>query len=122
MRVYGRIIIGKDPDTGLDIKVWRQVNTDPNGQNDHVYLTALAQALLLNLGESPFYSDWGIPAAYSVLQQLFPDTWVALTQQRFAPRFASLFVAREDLPTPTYNITITTNVGVVLNRQVPIPT
>lgn len=122
MRVYGRILIGKDPDTGVDIKQWVQVNTDPNGDNDHVYLTALAQALLLNYGESPFYADWGIPAIQSVLTQVFPDVYVALTQQRFAGNFAALFINRLDEPTPHYAIAIRTHFGVVLNRQVPIPT
>lgn len=122
MRVYGRIRLPDDPITGAEVKLWVQVNTDPNGDEDHVMLTALAQALLLNLGESPFFADWGIPAVYSVLNQLFPDVWVALMQQRFSSRFASLLIAREDVPTPTYNITITTHAGVVLNRQVPIPT
>jgi hypothetical protein len=122
MRVYGRVLLGKDPLTGVDIKKWMMVETDVNGWNDHVYLTAMAQTLLLNLGESPFYSDWGIPAVYSVLQQMFPDFYVALTQQRFASRFASLYLARLEDPTPTYNITVTTHAGVVLNRQIPIPT
>ena len=43
MRVFGRIIIGTDPVTGVVVKQWVQVNTDPNGDNDHVMLTALAR-------------------------------------------------------------------------------
>ena len=122
MRTYGRIFLGKHPETGIDMKQWVMVETDIDGWNDHVHLTALAQVLLLNLGESPFFSDWGIPAAYSVLSQLFPDIYVAITQQRFSGHFASLFLARLDDPTPHYTITITTHAGVTLNRQVPIPT
>jgi hypothetical protein len=116
MRTWGR---PKNPD-GTN-GPWTLVQTEANGRNDHVMLTALAQVLLLNMGESPFWADWGIPAKYSVISQLFPDYSVTLTQQRFASSFAALLVAREDDPTPTYNITATTNVGVVLNRQVPIP-
>jgi hypothetical protein len=122
MRVYGRILLGKDPETGVDIKQWVEVDTDPGGSNDHVYLTALAQALLLNYGESPFYADWGIPAVQSVLSQIIPDVYVTYTQQRFAGCFASLFIVRLDVPTPSYNIGVRTHQGVVLNRQVPIPT
>lgn len=122
MRVYGRILLGKDPDTGVDIKQWVQVNTDPGGYNDHVYLTALAQALLLNLGESPFYADWGIPSVQSVIGRIFPDIYVTRTQERFTGRFNSLLVMRLELPEPTYNVNVITNAGVVLNRQIPIPT
>jgi hypothetical protein len=122
MRVFGRILLGRDPETGVDIKQWVEVDTDPNGDNDHVYLTALAQALLLNFGESPFYANWGIPAVNSVLTQTFPDVYVTKTQQGFAGCFAALAVVRLDVPTPTYDITVRTHAGVVLNRQVPIPT
>ena len=85
-------------------------------------LTALAQALLLNYGKSPFYADWGIPAVASVLTQAFPDVYVIRTQQRLAVNFASLTVIRLDVPTPTYSIAARTHAGVVLNRQIPIPT
>lgn len=121
MRVFGRILIGQD-ENGVDIKQWVQVNTDPNGDNDHVYLTALAQALLLNFAESPFYADWGIPAVESVLTQTFPDIYVMLTQQRFVGCFAALAIVRLDVPTPSYTINVRTHAGVTLNRQVPIPT
>lgn len=106
MRTYGRTtdVFGN--------KTWVVVETDAEGFNDYVFITDLAQVLKLNLGESPFYSDWGIPAHTSVVQQVFPDYYIYLTQQRFAPNFASLIVNKLPLSTPTYVFNVTTNQGV----------
>lgn len=113
MRTYGRVPNGAG---GLQ---WVQVNTDANGFNDLVYLTTLCQCLLLGLGESPFYGGYGIPAAQSVLQQVFPDYYVALTQQVFAPYFTSLTVQRvAGSATPTYNVTALTHTGAILTAQI----
>jgi hypothetical protein len=91
-----------------------------------VYLTTLCQVLLLNLGESPFYASQGIPAQQAVSQQVPPDYYVALTQQNFAGYFASLNIQRTspNVPgqTPTYEVSVTTNQGIVLNASVPVPT
>lgn len=116
MRTYGRTYDSNGTPT------WVEVQTDPVNGDDLVYVTALCQVLKLNLQESPFYADWGIPAKPSVVQQIFPDFYVSLVQQRFASRFAALAIARENLPTPTYNVNITTHAGVKLNAMVPIPT
>lgn len=115
MRTYGRI-----PNAQGQL-VWVEVTTDANGNNDFVYLTTLCQVLLLNLGESPFYATYGIPQAQSVLQQLLPDYYVALTQQLFAPYFASLVISRVNTNPPTYQVGVTTHQGVKLNASVPIP-
>lgn len=104
MRVYGRDKNRK----------WIVVQTDENGRNDMVRLTWLIQVLKLWTNESPFYADWGIPARNSIQQQLFPDYSVSIVQSRFSQYFASLIVAREDLPTPTYRINVTTSYGVKL--------
>lgn len=117
MRVYGRFVNS----TGQ--KVWAVVQTDARGNNDLVYVTALAQYLLLNWGESPFFGAAGIPAAEVVAQQVAPDYYVALAQQLFAPYFASLIITRQDDPvTPIYNVNILTHQGVQLSANVPIPT
>jgi hypothetical protein len=94
------------------------VTTDANGFSDSVYLTSLAQVLKLNLGESPFFSNYGIPAHPSVVTQIFPDFFMARTQQQFAPYFASLIVAKQDdavdedgRPAPAYLISVLTNYG-----------
>jgi len=109
MRVYGR-----SPVTGK----WVVVTTDANGYNDNVYLTALVQCLKLNLNESPFWANWGIPAQQSVVTQIFPDFYVALMQQRYAQYFASLVIVKVPSSTPTYNITVVTNQGATIQTSV----
>lgn len=92
-------------------KTWVEVTTDANGFNDYVYITTLIQTLLLNLGESPFYADRGIPAHQSVIQQVFPDFYMSRTQQQFSQYFASLTLARLPGTTPTYRMDVTTHSG-----------
>lgn len=116
MRTYGRI----NQVGGLG-GTWVEVQTDANGFNDMVYLTTLIQVLKLNLGESPFYANYGIPARQAVIQQVFPDFYVTYTQTLFAQYFASLIVSKENNPEPTYNISVTTHQGVKLNYKVPVP-
>lgn len=120
MRTYGRVNAGQNAD-GTTIKRWVKVETDANGFNDMVYLTTLAQVLLLNINESPFFADWGIAARDSVMQQVHPNFYVGLTQQRFSRFFASLIVAHRNSPVPTYDINITTHQGVKLNAELPVP-
>lgn len=120
MRIYGRKVVGQEAD-GRPIKEWVKVETDANGQNDMVYLTNLAQVLYLSINESPFFADWGIPARDSVMQQVNPDLYVGLTQQRFASRFAILLVAKRATFEPMYDIAVTTNYGVRLNTSIPVP-
>lgn len=100
---------------------WTEVTTDQNGQNDLVYFTTLCQVLLLNLNESPFYANYGIPAHESVITQVFPDYYMAYTQQQFSQYFASLIVSKLPVATPTYNVNVTTHAGVKLNANIPIP-
>src|SRR6516164_7437626 len=101
MRTWGRDANGK----------WIEVVTDPNGYDDAVWITTLAQNLKLQPNESPFFADHGILAQQSVIQQVFPGFYVARTQQQFSPYFASLNVAQLDDPTPTYNVNVLTNQG-----------
>jgi hypothetical protein len=111
MRVYGR-----NSTTGA----WEVVTTDQNGFNDYVYITAMIQCIKLNINESPFWADWGIPAQQSVVQQVFPDFYVALIQQRFAPFFASLQITKLQSSTPTYNVSVVTNQGVQIAVSIPV--
>lgn len=138
MRTYGRVPVARSmvdasstlvtADTTFysadadSVTSWLEVDTDANGNNDFVNLTTLIQVLKLNLNESPFFSTYGIPAYPSVVQQVFPDYYVALTQQLFAPFFASLLITRQQNPTPTYIVNVTTNQGVRITATVPIPT
>lgn len=117
MRTYGRT---RDADGA---PTWVEVSTDAAGRNDLVYATALCQVLLLNLNESPFYANHGIPAKTSLIQQVAPDFYAMRTQQQFAQYFANLVIARDQRAAePTYNVNITTHDGVRLNAAVPIPT
>lgn len=127
MRTYGRT---QDVLTGK--KTWWVVTTDMNGFNDSVYITALAQVIKLNLNESPFFADWGIPAHESVITQVYPDLFLVRIQQRFAPYFASVllsiapitqgsadsFAAGQDgAPAPNYIIDVLTNYGARVGVQ-----
>lgn len=116
MRIYGRNSAGQ----------WQTVQTDPaTGLNDYVYITALAQALRLSPGESPFYSQYGIPSQQSVVTQVFPDYYVAKMQSLFAQYFASLVISRvpntanANPSNPAYNVAIMTNQGVTVNQNIP---
>ena len=65
MRTYGRPI-NQDGSLGP----WTEVTTDANGFNDMVMLTTLCQVVKLNINESPFFADWGLPAHQSIMQQV----------------------------------------------------
>lgn len=112
MRTYGRI------SDELGNKTWIEVTTDANGYNDDVWITTVIQTLKLNLGESPFWANYGIPAHPSVVQQVFPDFWVAQVQQQYAQYFASFVLAKLPLATPTYLINIVTQQGAKLVAQI----
>lgn len=124
MRTYGRVT----DENG--VQTWQVVSTDANGYNDAVYVTTLAQCLKLNLGESPFFANYGLPAHESIVTQVYPDFYIARTQQQFAPFFASLLITR--MPTvnvpgsvraaaPTYRANIVTHAGAKL-PTIRIPT
>jgi hypothetical protein len=105
--------------------VWVEVSTDNSGDSSLAYITAFAQALSLNLNESPFYAANGLPQQQSVVQQTSPDYYVTLTQQQYAQYFASLAVVRiaptATNPIPVYQITALTFQGATINASVPIP-
>ena len=116
MRTYGRAYNKSD-----NTYTWVEVNTDANGFNDAVYVTTLIQCLKLNLGESPFNANYGIPAQQSVVTQLFPDMYVMQTQQQFAPHFASIVIAKvPNMLAPYYNVNILTHLGSTITRQIPV--
>jgi hypothetical protein len=121
MRVYGRIV--PDP-LYPHTRKWVVVETD-NGHNDMVRLTNLIQVIRLNLGESPFYANWGIPAHHSIVSQIAPDYYMTLTQQHFAQYFLSLTIMKTEgfdedgVPSPQYNINVITTYGAHLSLKVP---
>lgn len=100
--------------------VWVPITTDPDGDNSTVYLVNLIQVLLLCLGESPFYANYGIPAQPVVVQQFYPDIYMQLIQQQFAPYFANLLIVRVPDTKPHYRITATTLAGDTVSQEVAI--
>lgn len=118
MRTWGRVAVNGVIPPGTQ---WTEVVTDSNGFNDMVYLTTLCQVLLLGLGESPFYANYGIPAVQSVLTQIFPDFYVNFTQQQFSQYFANLSVVKLSTRTPIYQINVITQQGYTLNASVGVP-
>lgn len=118
MRTYGRTT-----DNFGNI-TWNEVDTAVDGSNDILMVTAMCQTMLLNLGESPIFASWGIPAQQSVLQQIYPDLYLVQIQKQYAGEFASLSLKRSFLAdgiTPVYQVTAITHTGVVINAEVPIP-
>lgn len=114
LRSYGRVT---DPLTGA--KTWVVVQTDANGEDSYVWATTLCQVIKLNLGESPFFADYGLPAHQSVVTQVQPDFYVSRTQRQFAKRFASLIVAKVTaIPAPVYRMNAVTKYGTVLQANV----
>ncbi len=117
MRTYGRTYDANGKPT------WVVVSTDASGQNDLVWTTTLCQVLKLNLNESPFFANYGIPMKTALIQQVAPDAYAMRTQAQFSQYFANLVISRVPLATePTYRVNVTTHQGVKLNADVPIPT
>ena len=114
MRTYGRVYA---EDGSYQ---WTEVSTTPDGQDDLVWLTTLVQCLKLNLGEDPFFANYGIPDKPSIVTQVFPDFNTMLTQQQFSQYFASLQIAKLPSDTPTYQVNVTLNNGVKGNLTVPV--
>jgi hypothetical protein len=123
MRTYGRI--SPDP-LYPNRKKWIVVTTDANGYNDMVWLTTLIQTIKLNLGESPFYANYGIPAHPSVVSQIAPDFYMSQIQQQYAQYFMVLVIAKQPnavdergILSPSYIVTVITNYGAKLSVPVP---
>ncbi len=118
MRTWGRV--GQVKGLG---GTWVEVTTDANGYDDAVWLTTLIQTLKLNLGESPFYANYGIPAQQSVLTQVQPDYYMNVTQSQFAGFFGSLILTKvpggKNPATPEYRINATTQQGAAFTGPIP---
>ncbi len=115
MRIYGRTY------DSLGNPTWVVVETDAAGNNDACYLTALAQVLKLNLGESPFYAQAGIPAQQSVITQVYPDFYAMMIQAQYSAYFAALTILRVPQSNPPlYNVQAVTHQGVVLGDSIAI--
>jgi hypothetical protein len=103
--------------------VWVEIDTDANGNNDLVWLTTLCQCLRLNLGEDPFFANYGIPAIPAAQTGVPPDFYVARMQLAFSQYFASLTITRVTAlhsKKAEYQVNVMTHQGVRLNTSVPI--
>ena len=129
MRTYGRVPVPYPPSGVENTQLlqypnyqWVEVQTDDSGFNDYVYITALIQCFRLNLGESPFWANFGIPAKTSIIQQTQPDFYIAYIQSYFAQFFASLIITKLPQPlndpTPRYNVNIVRLNGSVFQTEI----
>ncbi|WP_077395442.1 hypothetical protein [Bombella intestini] len=102
MRVWTRV---HQPDGR---RVWKAVTGDQGN------IAWLQNALLLQLGESPFWADWGIPVQQTLVSRVWPDYYLNLTQRRFRDIFPSLQITRKDGGNgadPVYDISVILNNG-----------
>ena len=129
MRTYGRVPkpfppsgVERTQELSYPNYVWTEVDTDANGFSDYVYITALIQCFRLNLNESPFWANFGIPAKTSIIQQAQPDYYVSYIQSYFAQFFASLIITKLPQPlndpTPRYNVNIVRLNGSTFQTQI----
>lgn len=123
-RIWGRVYtIQPSDDNPIGVYTWQAVTPDADGNADYVYITDLVQVLAGSPGESPFYSNYGIPGQQSVIQQLFPDFYANLTQTQFAQFFAALTITRvtptDQAVGPYYKVNITRHNGSKYMANVP---
>ena len=111
-RTYGRVYNEQQTPR------WVVVTTDPQGFDDYVWATTLIQTLKLSLNESPFYGNYGIPGQQSVVQQVIPDYYVAITQAQYAGYFSNLAITRISAQPPTYRVNVTLQNGVALQQHI----
>ena len=112
MRTYSRT---QNPDKSWS---WNLVTTDANGYQDQIYAVTLIQCLKLNLNESPFFGNLGIPGAQAVASQVPPDNYIANIQAYFAPYFASLIITKIPGPgNPQYRANVVFQNGAILTAD-----
>ncbi|KMQ89824.1 hypothetical protein RF55_10509 [Lasius niger] len=70
-------------------------------------LTWLQQAVLLQLGESPFWVDWGLPVIGFLSQGIYPDLYMQKTKERFQPYFLNVNINRNIPDNPEDQIAYT---------------
>lgn len=125
MRTWGRIFFLNDDGSKVvpqppGYPFWVKVETDANGFDDDVQITTLCQTFNLNLGESPFYANRGLPAHPTIVSQVQPDFYVTEIQQTFAPYFANLVVAKVQNNPPNYRVNLTKQNGAKVDFSLEI--
>jgi hypothetical protein len=127
VRIWGRVFAlnadgSRQNPQPAGFPYWQIVQSDPvTGDDSWVRITQLCQTLLLNLGESPFYSSWGLPAKQTIVQQVQPDFYINRTQAQFAQYFANLAISKLASDPPTYQIAATLFSGAKASVTVTIP-
>lgn len=109
-RVWGRV------HNANGTRTWNAYETSDSGSDDMPNFIWLQNVLLLQLNESPFYSDWGVPVHKTLATQIFPDYYMSLTQQRFAQYFASCIITRVATDQPEYQVSIVTKTGIKVDQ------
>ena len=99
---------------------WQAVETAPNGDNSYVYVTNLAQVILLNPGESPFFANYGLGGQASIISQIQPDLDMVRTARQFSPFFANLLLSKTSSSPPTYRINVLTKTGAVVQGEIAV--
>lgn len=112
-RVWGRV--HSNPGASTDTRTWKAFETT-NGSDDQPNVIWLQNALLLRTNESPFYADWGIPVQQTLITQVLPDYYTALTQRRFSQYFASCIISRQSSMAPNYAVSVVTKTGFTFNQ------
>lgn len=98
-------------------RTWQAIETTSAGSNDNLNFIWLQNVLLLNINESPFYSDWGVPVHQTMVSQILPDYYMSLIQRRFSEYFASVIINRISATTPTYSISVTSATGFTATQK-----
>lgn len=109
-RVWGRV------HNSDGTRTWEAYETATDGSDDMPNFIWMQNVLLLWLNESPFYSNWGVPVQKTLATQVFPDYYMALTQQRFSQYFASCIITRLTQTAPSYRVSIVTKTGIKVDQ------
>lgn len=100
---------------------WVSVEQQEDGDFSYGWLTTLIQTLKLNMGESPFYPGYGIPAQQSIVTQVHPDYYVNMVQQQFSKYFSTLTITKDTSQVnPTYAIDVVFNNGQRVYKKIPV--
>jgi hypothetical protein len=117
LRTYGR---STNQDTG--ITSWVTVTSTPEGSDELVWFTDLLQALQLDLGESPFFGNVGIPVQETIASGIYPDFYVNALQNYYSPNFAVLYITRDSTQfDPTYDVYVQFSNGDINYLQITPP-
>jgi hypothetical protein len=85
-----------------------------------VWATTFIHTLKLNLGESPFFANYGLPSQESVMTQIAPDFFIEHTRQQYSDKFAILKMTTKAAINPTYDAFIMTKQGKTITERIAL--